>query len=892
MSINRDSCKKGGGVMLFVHSKYTLHTIECSVTDSYELIHVQISWNSLFTHEIVAIYRPPAQPIPNLLTKLANIFSATKNKIMIIGDFNIPNSTLHRCDYMQFTDLLASFSLAIRNHAPTFPKNNSILDLVITDPNLINITLTSDKLPYSDHNLLVSTTLFPFKNPSTALIKRKISIINHQAASSQLNKSILNLAYSHSAPVDNICNALLNFTKGIIDSNTSTKVIKSRDVNFKCPPWADSKFIQIVNSIFNLQGKINKLANKGLPTDYLLTKLNNLLEIKNELETVKSKKYYHSLIINNRKLSWPIINELCGNRARSERFSLMLDGRSIADNEETANIFAELFASHSRLKTNLFTPNTVCLSPDRPSTFSFSPVDHDYVKYVILPSIKNKNSVSTDGIRSSYWKNANDHLIDLLTTLINRMFTDSTFPSALKIATVTPIHKKGDRANPSNFRPISVLPSLSKVLEKAMHNQIISYCNELNIFNNWQFGFRAGRGCLDAITHLLHYCSKEIDVGNSVILLSLDLSKAFDSISHEVILNKFRSIGFNDDALQLLTSYLAGRSFRVKANDALSSSFPISLGVQQGSLNGPTIFDISIFDIQYLKVCFKAIYYADDIIFIIVIKNLNSKNEDPHPAKFFENVSNVCNLLNEITDFFKLNQLNVNLSKSLFISIGPPAPVGIKFILSSAGFTEVDELPYLGIIIDKKLNFSSYINTLIKKLNQSIGVLIRLKDKLPTSSLLSFYYGHIHSHLCSSALILLRSNLGDLRRLQMIQARALKIIYSLEFSYPTHDLFIINTPKILPIRGLIFLSAVNMVRKILHSTLPLADEIRMSRSTRINLPIAHRAYSSFMTNDIMVKGVMLYNDLPQFVRSHSAFKDDFKRHAKRHFISIKDTLIL
>ena len=211
---------------------------------------------------------------------------------------------------------------------------------------------------------------------------------------------------------------------------------------------------------------------------------------------------------------------------------------------------------------------------------------------------------------------------------IKECLKSSVFPDQLKIANVTPIFKKDDPLDVINYRRISITNSFSKLFEKILHEQISNYLSKHSIMNPNQFGFRKNFSTNDALLLLTESIRKQIDDKKIVHAALLDLSKAFDSISHNKLLEKLYSIGFSQTALDLVESFLTDRYQRVYINDVYSSWYKVKQGVPQGTVLGPLLFNLYVNDLKdVLNIHTNLIQYADDCLIFCLIRIVELQNQ-------------------------------------------------------------------------------------------------------------------------------------------------------------------------------------------------------------------------------------------------------------------------
>ena len=240
-----------------------------------------------------------------------------------------------------------------------------------------------------------------------------------------------------------------------------------------------------------------------------------------------------------------------------------------------------------------------------------------------------------------------------LNDLINLSISTGVFPDKLKIARVTPIFKSGDKTNLNNYRPISVLPFFSKIFEKAMYNRLMEYIEENNLINEKQYGFRQRRSTYMALIDLIDSITEHIENKKFCMGVFIDLSKAFDTLDHEILLGKLEQYGIRGIAHLWFKSYLSDRQQLVQFGDIKSTFNSIRCGVPQGSILGPLLFLLYINDIANIVNDCEVIMFADDTNMFLT---------DADSCKLIEK----ANLeLGKLSYWFKLNKLSLNIKKKL-----------------------------------------------------------------------------------------------------------------------------------------------------------------------------------------------------------------------------------
>lgn len=225
-------------------------------------------------------------------------------------------------------------------------------------------------------------------------------------------------------------------------------------------------------------------------------------------------------------------------------------------------------------------------------SFVLESTDEDEIEQVII-SLKTNCSVGWDGISNALLKQNRKELIAPLTHIGSKCLELGIFPKDLKLSQAIPIHKGGDKDQVHNYRPIAILPALSKILEKIINLRLVSYLESNKILSQQQFGFRCGKSTDDAVNELVEHISLNLDKGNKCVTIYLDLAKAFDSISVPLLIKKLEKIGITGKPLDLFIDYLTDREQAVRIGSHISATVPITYGVPQGSILGPTLFKTS-----------------------------------------------------------------------------------------------------------------------------------------------------------------------------------------------------------------------------------------------------------------------------------------------------------
>ena len=455
----------------------------------------------------------------------------------------------------------------------------------------------------------------------------------------------------------------------------------------------------------------------------------------------------------------------------------------LSDNKEIANGFCRFFAEISkRIKASVFSisaassiwkyHDNTCLTgklnPAR-SRFIFQRTSPRDI-FNILKSLKRKKSSGYDEIPASLIIDGAGVLCEPLSYMINRSLDNSLFPESEKCAKITPIYKSGERSEMDNYRPISVLPVLSKVIERVVYKHLYDYLWKSHLLTDNQFGFRRGSSTEHAVTFLTDSIRMNIDKGYLTGAVFIDLRKAFDTVDHARLLSKLPAYGIIGKELRWLESYLFNRKHFVVFDRIRSDVKSINCGVPQGSILGPILFSLLINDIGLqLEKC-SVILYADDTVIFASGKNsavvAEKLNHDLVTlGNFFNDNSLVVNFKQSKTEFLLFGS-NKRLSRNNTVNI----------TMNGEKICETESYKYLGMTLDKNLNLQSHVHNIHKKVASRIKLLGRIRIDITPVVAETIYKVMILPILlyCSN----MKISIPDSQKLKIekVQHRALKII--------------------------------------------------------------------------------------------------------------------
>ena len=810
------SCSTKGGLLCYViESIKTKVKLKVDNSKFFECIFIELEGSKSSFVTVGNIYRPPRlnnndSSIANFIREFSpvmnNIVRSCENTI-IAGDFNINLlKVLERDKYAEFLDLMMSAGFLPKITYPTryAKKSASLIDQIFVRTKISN-TINQSSLSgilysgISDH--FAPFTRFCFKSPSVC----PKYVIIHKKDENSMN------AFKNAIQSQNLLNKINQSITG--DPNHTFEVIQSeinkakalhlpsKRVRFnkykhKNKNWITSGIIKSINFRDKLYTKFKSCKTSDPSLSMHKSRYNNFNKIlKKTIKEAKSNFYGNefSKHSDNIKKSWQTINQILNRDRKSNQFPthIKIDNTNISDRKQIADHFNNYFACvgenlaedipTSKHSFDKYLHNRILTS------FSFKTVDHETIAKIIK-DFKPKTSSGDDGISMKLLKLISNSITPSLTILINQSLTTGIFPCKMKIAKVLPFIKKPNVFELGNFRPISLLSSLSKILEKCVFDQVCAYFEDNKLFYSSQYGYRKNHSTDYACVELVDKVMHDLDKGETPICFFLDLSKAFDTLNHDILLSKLRYYGLDDNVIKWFKSYLTGRSQYVEIENTRSSTKPINTGVPQGSILGPLLFIIYVNDINCASSKFEAILYADDTSLNSILRTFSNENTS----------LSINKELLLVYEWLKSNKLSLNISKTKFMCFRYPQrrtnnyPL-LDLYIEGNRIERVTTFDFLGVTINETLTWKDHLHKLCMKISRVVGIIAKCRKFLHSSVLLKIY----------NALILSRINYGILcwgfenKRIYILQKKALRLICKTYYLAHTDPLFIkLNTMKV------------------------------------------------------------------------------------------------
>lgn len=878
--------KTGGGVGFLVKTGFNVSTVASPTYGSFEHVIISVQWCN---HRLnfASIYRPPGSNITVFLDEFmsfAGFISSLPSPTIISGDFNIHLDTATNNSEM-FKALLESCNLAQHVDFPTHIHGHT-LDLLITPSDFQGIANICDMGCISDH-FGISCKL-DMNSPLLHIAKLITFRQYHKMDRDEIKCDLHNTAFVVS-PSDNASDLYEQYINSLSSILEKHAPLKTKCLSKPTPVWITQPYREAKR----LRRQAERAWRKN-PSVLNRSKLRRQISKCNVIINKSKGDFYTDIIHSNSgdsKKLWKELNNIL--HRKSEKVL-----PESTDDLSLANRFSSFFTDKIKQIHNGFNSQSAhSLLPDTPpaNLEQFSPVTETHVHKVLLASPS--KSCTLDPWPTFLVKEFADILLPSITKLVNCSLAEGFVPSSFKKAVVTPLIKKPSLSKDdlSNYRPVSGLCFMSKLLERVVASQIKQHLNDNNMGNCYQSAYKTGHSTETALLCIKNDIHISLAKGMPTALVLLDLSAAFDTIDHNTLLDRLSSwFGLCGVVLDWFSSYLTCRFQSVKVGDRLSDPSMLLSGVPQGSVLGPILFSLYTTPLTNIISSHKVInqhFYADDTQLYIPLT----------PSNFATALPTLQKCLADVQDWMAENKLKLNPNKTEFILLGTKPQrnkLADRFPVDILGsqVRPADKVRNLGVIFDADFSFSKHVVSVCRSCFVGLRDLRRIRRHLTKSIAVNVANALVSSRLdyCNS---LLRSlSCRDLNKLQCVQNSLARIVTRMSKFSRAHMTPVLKSLHWLPIKHRIRFKTASIIFKFLNTGTPAYFSPHLTRyscavNTRRSSPdnlylhvpgnISISKSKVQFQNSFSYDGPSLWNALPHEIRSAPTLSC-FRRKLKTH----------
>ncbi|KAL0879152.1 hypothetical protein ABMA27_002946 [Loxostege sticticalis] len=545
------------------------------------------------------------------------------------------------------------------------------------------------------------------------------------------------------------------FINSLIEKYIPSKLITAE----RFPVWYSSALKKCIKEKYKFLRKFKNYGNRSDEESFKL-----LRDRVKTLEQSCYRNYVNSVenaLRDNPKKFWSFIK--AKSKTNVMPSSLSYCNSVFYTGDSICNAFSDYFASNF-LNSSSSSPNFNFSTPEDQTVSDIASISVDAKEVAkLLLGLDPSKSAGPDFLPARFLINCAETIAIPISLLFKRSLAEGIVPNIWKRAFITPVHKKGSRADVTNYRPISKLCIVSKVFEKIVYSQLYSALQQS--FTVSQHGFLKGRSTVSNLVLLNSYLTEAMDSGSQVDVVYTDYSKAFDRIQHNLLLRKLQRIGISGDLLRWFSSYIDNRSQAVVVNNYLSGWVTVPSGVPQGSLLGPLLFVIFVNDIEHCFHSSHLLCFADDMkIFATITSEADAVllQED----------------LARLSDYCVENHLDLNASKCSVVTFSRKRIlVSFDYKLKGVNLQRESIIRDLGVCHDSKLLFDTHINYIISKASKALGFVMRnSKDFTQIKTLKILYCALVRSNLEYASQVWNPRYQTYISRIENIQKRFIKYV--------------------------------------------------------------------------------------------------------------------
>jgi Reverse transcriptase (RNA-dependent DNA polymerase) len=810
------SRQRGGGILIFIKENINFE-IKASASCHFENICGILTVENSIKIFLLAVYRPPSNSKSEFINELKEICNKIKFKnAILIGDVNLNLLDPDDISVHAYEDVLAVNGFFKCINGATREEHlgdkfvSSCIDHIFIRSSAKHVNSVIYKTKISDHYLVACALNFK----STLQLNENVTGFSMRLDETKLHYELKMIDWSTLMHIDDpadMYDAIVNKFSDCYDKSS----YRCYSLSNKCKPkkdWMTTDLLLLIkrrDKLFSKWKNCTFSHRSALKDDYKKYRQ----YVSSQINKAKVEYYKNELnkAKNSLKDTWQTINTIIGKKKKAsvdEVISKHFGSRY--PNDYISNKFADTFIDEVSQINHECDITTLPQKSEREANQSMymQSVSPEFVKNVIL-SMDQCKQPGIDKIRVKDLHLLAKPISVILAKLINLCIKTGVMPAKLKVSKIRPVYKKGDHTKFGNYRPIAIMSFIEKIIERCIAIKLTEYLEQFKIINPLQFGFQKGKSTANLLASFSDYVNAKLNAFNHVLVLFIDFSKAFDTLSHKKLLIALEKNGIRGPLLRWFESYLSNRHITVQIGNTLSGSQLVSSGVPQGSILGPILYLLYVNELADNVLNCQSFLYADDTAIISSHKDVNIAAE---------------NLQNAFSNILKLTHdknLVINSEKTKIVHIRSPSiklkSLDIDIICHSfnclhnmshgwdcMGCTStIQYVPnhvYLGVTIDNNFSWKPHIDVLCRKLRSCAFRMFTLKQILPSSLLRVVYFALVESQIAYGILTWGNASYIHVHHLISLQTKIIKCMMPGGMMMQIHDdtNTLYNLLKILP----------------------------------------------------------------------------------------------
>ena len=751
----RNNTYFGGGTGIYIRESIGIVKIDVNSIGNCDVCQIFIPSANI---NVIALYRSHQANVDDFLNEFGHLLNSFNNnsKTLIVGDFNIDTLLSNRLvtNYKDIlsVNLFVSHITDITRYKNKYDNSDgSCIDHILSQG--MNINAVVERCYLSDHCFfcIEITENYNYND---------ISIVRRLRSDDEIDRAWRNYE-------DRLMNEEISFVDYVdVLKNFHSECFREDNLIIGNKPWLNNDLksrIRYKNKLYRKSKKQPFNINLKIKYKVMLKEIKGLIQL-------SKKEYFEKCLknTNNCKRLWADMNMMIGRNKKRKNNSIneiQEDNQRITDPHIIANLYAKFLGNQNgnfNMHTNVGDFNSL---NNNDNNLSDSFIENNIKR--AISSLKAKKNIDFQGISTFILDKYKSQTYPLMRGHFMYIFNSGIFPEWLNIVRIIPVYKKkGKMHDLANYRPISVCGAISKIIEKAMFYCLNFLIDKIGYLSDCQFAFRKGVSTTDAVMKFNLLVTNSIEKNRFCVAIFFDFKQAFDSVCHKVLIGRLNILKFPLRFVQLMESWLTGRSYFCDIKGNYSDRNKFVRGIPQGSSLGPLLFNIFINDlIIEMRNLTDIIVYADDVTVVVEADNEMELNQK------------IVKVLSQMSKWSKQNYIGLNYSKCCYINFSlRKLCQSIDMLIDGEVINEVFETNYLGIILDDKLNFESHIEKTIRKINARIGAIYRTRKYTSDKIRLILYQSLIHNTIIYGLPIWSQCNIYSYQKLEGKIKKCMKYI--------------------------------------------------------------------------------------------------------------------